>query len=284
MVDFLAPGTWTEALRIRQEQQVLPLAGGTDLMVRHRGWSGTLPVFDRPLLYLGNIAELQRVAADGDTLVIGAGATLTDLLEHPLVPDILKQALRQMASPAIRNRGTLGGNLCNASPAADTAPVLYAAGASVLLQSATASRTLPLDQFITGPGRTALANDELLAAIRLPLIDFNLTDYRKVGTRKANALAKLSFVGLTQTDGQTVADFRAAFGAVAPTVVRSREIEALLRGRPVGEIPYLAGEIEAQYARLIRPIDDQRSGARYRKAVALRLLADFLQKLSGPAR
>ena len=284
MVDFLAPITMAEALRIRHEQQVIPFAGGTDLMVLQRSWAGTLPGFDRTILYLGDIAELKLIRQNGGLLEIGAAATLTDLLAHPAVPDILKQAVAQMASPAIRNRGTLGGNLCNASPAADTAPPLYAAGAAVQLQNAAGSRLLPLEAFILGPGRTALAGDELLTSIHLPLQPFNWTLYRKVGTRKANALAKLSFAGLAQIDNQAIGDIRFAFGAVAPTVVRSQEIEALLRGRLIGEIPYLADEISDQYAHLILPIDDQRSSSRYRKTVALRLLADFLDQLAESAR
>lgn len=284
MVDFLAPESLDEALRIRHEQPVIPFAGGTDLMVRQRSWAGTLPAFDRTVLYLGEIAELKLIRQSGGLLEIGAAATLTDLLVHPAVPDILKQAIAQMASPAIRNRGTLGGNLCNASPAADTAPPLYAAGAAVQLKNAAGSRILPLEAFILGPGRTALAGDELLTSIHLPLQQFNLARYRKVGTRKANALAKLSFAGLAQIDSQIIADVRFAFGAVAPTVVRSKEIEASLRGRLVGEIPYLADEISNQFARLILPIDDQRSSSRYRKTVALRLLADFLGQLADSAR
>lgn len=281
MVDVFSPRSLAEALQIRNMQRVIPYAGGTDLMVRRRNWSGMLPAFDQPVLLLGGIHELKTVQFTDHVLNIGAAATLTTLLEHPAVPTLLKHVVILMSSPAIRNSATLGGNICNASPAADTVPYLYAADATVLLQSQSGSREMPIQAFILGPGRTALAEDELLTAIRIPLADFGHTDYRKVGTRKANALSKLSFIGLASIRSQHITDIRIAFGAVAPTVVRSFEIEASLHNLPTASLPQEVSGIMDRYATLIRPIDDQRSNAVYRKTVALGLLRNFLNQISG---
>lgn len=281
MVDVFNPQSLEEALSIRRKQPVIPYAGGTDLMVRHRSWSGTSPSFSQPILMVGAIEALKTIQITNNMLEIGAAATLTDLLLHPAVPSVLKKAISLMASPAIRNSATLGGNICNASPAADTVPVLYAANAMVQLQSSTTSRSLPVEAFILGPGKTALGADELLTAVQIPLGHFDLVDYRKVGTRKANALSKLSFIGLARIADRHVSDVRIAFGAVAPTVVRSPDVEALLCGLTTNAVSGRIEDLLRYYARLIVPIDDQRSNAHYRKTVALQLLADFLVQLSG---
>lgn len=283
MAEAQAPKTLAEALAIRKERRVIPLAGGTDLMVRKRGWAGTLPAFDEEVLFVGGIEELRAIRLEKGCLRLGAAATLTDLLEHRAVPEILRRALAEMASPAIRNAGTIGGNICNASPAADTLPPLYALGASVLLRSAANERSLPIEDFLIGPGQTALRQDELLVAITVPLDGHNVVCYRKVGTRQADALAKVSFAGLARVAGGRVGEIRMALGAVAPRVVRSREAEALCRGRGVDELPALLDEIKGIYAEQIRPIDDQRSSAAYRRAISLRLIAHFLTHLTSPS-
>lgn len=276
MVDAFAPKTLAEGLKIRGEQSVIPFAGGTDLMVRRRSWSGTLPRFEQPTLFLGGIKELQSIDQTDSVLTIGAAATLTALLENALVPEILKKAVIEMASPAIRNAGTLGGNICNASPAGDTLPPLYALGATVVLRSAATRRELPVEEFILGPGKTALAGDELLVAVNIPTVDYNRVYYKKVGTRKADALSKVSFAGLAKVDGEIVKEVRLAVGAVAPRVVRCKEAENLLAGRSGGEIHGMIDNVMKIYAKEIRPIDDQRSSAEYRRTVALRLVEDYL--------
>jgi len=228
MVMAYQPRTLDEALVIRSEKQAIALAGGTDLLVRHRGWSGTLPAIERPVLFLNRIEALKTIERSEHTITIGAAVTLTELLETPALPPDLRSAIRQMASPTIRNAATLGGNICNASPAADTLPSLYAADAIVRLQRPGGQRDLPIRAFITGPGQTVLASDELLTEIQIPITAFNRITYRKVGTRKANALSKLSFVGLARIEASAIGDIRIAFGAVAPTIVREPAFESLL--------------------------------------------------------
>jgi xanthine dehydrogenase FAD-binding subunit len=279
MVDTITPKNLAEALALRKNDQVIPFAGGTDLMVRRRGWAGTLPGFESPVLMIGEIPELKEIRLRDGILTIGSAATLTSIMEHQAVPEILKRAAAEMASPAIRNMGTLGGNVCNASPAADTLPALYALESSLLLQSISGRREAPIEDFIKGPGRTSMTDDELLVAVNIPINDFTSEYYKKVGTRRADALSKVSFVGLARTSNGVVEDIRIALGAVAPKVARSREAEALFKGKKISELPKLINEAKNFYANVIQPIDDQRSNAVYRRTVSLKLIEHFITQV-----
>lgn len=277
MAEVMTPKTLKEALEYRAQHKAIPFAGGTDLMVKRKSWAGTLPKFDAPVLMIGGLKELKLGALDNGVLRIGAAETLADIAAADvLIPEVLCLAVRQMASPGIRNTGTIGGNICNASPAGDTLPALYALNASITLQSLKGSRELPIMQFIIGPGRTELKEDELLTEIRIPLVRFSNVYYRKVGTRKADALSKLSFAGLANVGEGKIEDVRIAFGAVAPTVVRSVGAEKLLQGVKLEDVPALMPQVIDIYSRFIQPIDDQRSSAAYRKEICARLLEDFL--------
>ena len=276
MVNAYRPSTIDEALRIRNETKALPLAGGTDLMVRYKNWAGLPPKFSQPVMFVAHLHELKGIEVEGDELIIRSATTLTELLKDGRVPEVLKLAVKEMASPLVRNIATIGGNICNASPAGDTLPPLYALDAKVVLRSVEGERTVPIEDFITGPGQTVLKENEILCEIRIPMDEFDSIFYRKVGTRRANALSKVSFVGLKNLQGDRIDDIRIAFGAVAPTVVRSRDAEKMLKGIRIDEIEQIYPSIEAKYAELIRPIDDQRSTAEYRKIVSLRLLRFFL--------
>lgn len=268
------PVSLDEALQLRAG--AVPLAGGTDLMVRYRRPAGLVPDPGGPVLFIGHLKSLSCVKDGTEAVRIGACATYTSLLEHEAVPGILKRCIALLASPPIRNRGTTGGNICNSSPAGDTLPVLYALDSSLVLTSTHGTRTEPIDRFITGPGINTLAGDEILTEIVIPKSTFSSWYYRKVGTRRANALSKISFAGLISVESGRVRDIRIAIGAVAPTVVRSREIEADLEGMPLATLKKTAGTVAARYGPLIRPITDQRSTERYRAGVALRLIEKFL--------
>ncbi len=276
------PVDLAEALAIKAERPVTPVAGGTDLMVQRRRWSG-VPRFQDPPLFVSHLSELKKIeereTANGRLLQIGAACTFAALLEDTRIPSTLAAAISEIGGPAIKNVATIGGNICNASPAGDTLPTLYALDTSVELANSSGSRRVPIDEFITGPGTTILAANELLVSISVPLHSFDTELYRKVGTRRANALSKLSFIGLAKRDRAKILDFRVAFGAVAPTVVRSREIEARISGQPKEILHSLALSIRKAYAGLIHPITDQRSTARYRETTALRLLDSFLDQL-----
>lgn len=283
MVEAYRPKTLSEACGIRAEKGAVPFAGGTDLMVKHRYESGVVPDFGRPVLFLDKIEEIRCVEREGDLLLIGGGATLTQVLNHPETPEILRKAVRSIAAPGLRNTATLAGNLCNASPAGDSILALYALGAEVEIARGETERTLPVEEFITGPGKTVLADDELVSAVAVPISPPGVSFFRKVGTRKANALTKVSFAGRAHFSGgeehkgpvSVAADVAIAFGAVAPTVVRSREIEERMKGKSLREIAEEKEELISAYDSLVRPIDDQRSSAVYRKKVALNLLRSF---------
>lgn len=278
MVMVYRPENLQEAIAIRGQENALLLAGGTDLMVRQRSWSGVGPNFSRPVLLIAHLTELRHIWVNGESIVIGASATLNEILGHPDIPIYIKQPLSKMASPAIRNVATLGGNICNASPAGDSLPMLYALEAVLTLQSASGSRQVAVDQFITGPGSNSLADDEILTSITIPVRDYNLAYYKKVGTRKANAISKLSFYGLASLRQGRVEDIRISLGAVGPTPVRSREAEALMRGAYRGELPELIEAVREIYRGIIKPIDDVRSTRSYRLNTAMRILDYFILK------
>ena len=283
MVGAYRPDSFAQALLIRRENRVIPFAGGTDLMVKHRRHSGLAPQFDRPILLLGHLEELRAVDVSGDDLTVGAAVTLAELATHGEAPEALKQAVSEIASPALRNVATLAGNVCNASPAGDTLPVLYCLDAALVLANVSGERRVPIDQFVVAPGRTTLREDELVKSIVIPRTTFDVVYYRKVGTRRANALAKLSFLGVAAVEGNIVRDLRIAFGAVAPTVVRARELERELTGRSKFDVAQRSQALVEAYSELIVPIDDQRSTAHYRKAICLRLLEQFLAEISRDA-
>jgi len=277
MVSVYRPTTLTEALDHVALGNVTLFSGGTDLMVQHGVRSGIAPQFDTDVLFLDAISELSHIEATQDGLCIGSECSLSDIESDDQVPEILRLSVGQIAAPALRNRATLSGNICNASPAGDSLPALYLLDARLILASAQGRREVPISDFITGPGKTILKADEILSHILLPKVDLPQLFYRKVGTRAANALSKLSVAGLAKVVEGKVVDWRVAFGAVSPTVVRCKELEQLLIGKNVAEI-----NIEAmveQYSEMIHPIDDQRTTAKYRHQTSLKLLASWLEAL-----
>jgi CO/xanthine dehydrogenase FAD-binding subunit len=260
---------------MRGETGGIPLAGGTDLLVKYRGPAETPAALPGAILSIGRVPELRVIEEAGGWLRVGSCVTLSELLAHPLVPAALKEAARQMAGPGIRNSATIGGNVCNASPAGDTLPFLYAVDAELRLASASGERVVPIRSFIAGPGRTILEAHELLTEIHVPLLDVRFYRYRKVGTRRANALSKISFLGLALRNG----DVRIAFGACAPVTVRNREAEEFLRDSLRGGCHEIDQAVRLLYGPLLSPIDDQRSTSRYRKETALRVASAFVREL-----
>lgn len=260
----LSPNTLAEALDARAvHPEAVPIAGGTDLMVAVN--FGRL----RPdsLLDLSGVAELSTWERRDGALRIGAGATFariaSDLGEFPP----LVQAARTVGSPQIRNRATIGGNLATASPAGDALPVLAAYGGDVLLASVRGERRLRWDEFLVGPKRTALAQDELIVGVEWPLVD-GPGSFAKVGTRNAMVIAIASVSLQLDTQAREV---RIALGSVAPTVVRASEAEAFAAEavdwddpeRPLPETA--AREFGVFAAAAAHPIDDVRGSAAYRR-------------------
>jgi len=260
-----------------------PFAGGTDLMVLLE--AGKLP--HKKFLSLWRLAELRGIEITADAVTLGALTTYTQVLREPILQQefpLLCQAARETGGVATQNRGTLAGNIANASPAADSPPALLVYDAELELISARASRRRPYHGFHSGYKQMDLAPDELIARIRLPRPFFGPRRpgprhhyYRKVGTRKAQAISKVVFAGVAETENGAIRDIRLALGSVAPTVVRCVKTEDVLRGRrPDRETVAAAREALAEE---ISPIDDFRSTARYRLRVSQNLLEDFLLSL-----
>ncbi|HMF92884.1 MAG TPA: xanthine dehydrogenase family protein subunit M [Vicinamibacterales bacterium] len=262
---LLRPRSLREALTtLRDEGPVTPMAGCTDLYVALN--FGTLA--ETRFLDLWKLDVLRTIEMRGAMLSIGALATYSDIIRSPLVCrrlPMLVAASREVGGVQIQNRGTLGGNVANASPAGDTLPVLAAAEAIVVLQSAAGTRHVPFNVFYTGYRQTVRRPDELIVRFEIPAAAGRQW-FRKVGTRAAQAISKVVIAGMV---GEEV---RIALGSVAPTVVRaSRTEEALARGASVAD---------AQRTLMdeIAPIDDIRSTAEYRRRVAANLLARLLDR------
>jgi xanthine dehydrogenase small subunit len=258
-LDLRQPRTLGEALAmLRDDGPLVPLAGCTDVYVALE--FGTLPA--RRFMDLSRLRELRGIEALDGGLRIGAGATYTEIIRSPLVAGrlpMLQAASREVGGVQIQNRGTLGGNVANASPAGDSLPVLAAADAVVVLRSADAERRVPFNDFHTGYRASVLQPDELIVAFEIPPVEGEQW-FRKVGTRAAQAISK---VVMAAVKGPRP---RIAIGSVAPTVVRARRTEeALASGASIDEAQRIFGEE-------ISPIDDIRSTADYRRRVAINLL------------
>jgi CO/xanthine dehydrogenase FAD-binding subunit len=253
-----------------------PFAGGTDLMVMLE--AGKLP--HKNYINIWNLKELRGIEVTDAHVNLGALTTYTEIQSHPVLRaefPLLCKAASETGGLAIQNRGTVGGNIINASPAADSPPVLLVYDAELELLSSSGSRSCPYYGFHTGYKQMLIRPDELLARIRLPRSTAGRTHYyRKVGTRKAQAISKTCFAGVAISDGGMLHDVRIALGSVAPIPIRCVRTEDALRGQPI------AGLVErgkAELTREIAPIDDIRSTADYRLKVSLNLLEDFLESL-----
>lgn len=254
------------------------LAGGTDVMVMYKSRRGVPPIIPKPIVFIDHLSELKQVYQNQKDLHIGACCTYSELLGNPLIPLVLKKAIKTIAAPAIRNRGTLGGNVCNASPAGDTLPLLYVYNAKLLLRSAKGERIVAISDFIQGVRRIQREPNEILAEIILPSVleESAHVIFEKVGNRNADAIAKVGFAGYIRLNDAVIDDVRFAFGAVGPTMVRSMDIEKMLLGKTIPFADLDIAQVVAAFDKIIKPIDDQRSTAIYRKTVALNLLRYFL--------
>jgi xanthine dehydrogenase small subunit len=246
-------------------------AGGTDLLV----WLRSGRIKPASLIGLERIEALQGIVESDDGVRIGAGVTHETLLESPIIGrlfPVLTQALKTLGSPHIHHRGTIGGNIMTASPAGDTLPPLYTLGASVEVRSAHGARSLPVEAFISGPGRTALAAGEILAAVFLPRpVGTTVQYFEKVGLREAMACAVASLAAvLGLSPSGTIESVRLAWGSVGPTVMRLPEIESALVGRPFTRETFEAAV--PLVGTQLSPISDVRASAAYRKLVAGNLL------------
>jgi CO/xanthine dehydrogenase FAD-binding subunit len=271
-----APGR-LDAVLERMGQGWLPLAGGTDLMVVLAA-GGLMP---GRYVSIWKLDELRGIEVRDDAIVAGALTTYTDVRAHPIIRaeyPMLVEAARLSGAIAIQNRGTLGGNIVNASPAADSPPALLAYDAELELVSTAGARWVPYRGFHTGYKQLNKRPDELVRAIRMPRRpggEGALHYYRKVGTRKAQAIAKVGLAALGRLGDGKVAHIRIALASVGPTVLVAAKTESAVLGRPLDEatIASALATFEAE----LSPIDDVRSTERYRRTVARNLVEDFLR-------
>jgi xanthine dehydrogenase small subunit len=269
------------ALLGASEPAPVPIAGGTDLMVRITGEIDEPP---ERMLDLSRLDDLRGVSLDGRAIVLGALTSYTEIRRSALCREhlpALVDASATIGAAQIQNRGTIGGNLANASPAGDTLPILLAADAELALGSARGERIVPVVEFFTGYRQTALARDELILRIRIPLSSGRELRFRKVGTRRAQAISKVVLALAWREHGRTAgwSDVRVALGSVAATPIRAPATESALEGRhPTPEVADLAAETLASE---IEPIDDVRSTADYRRKVAARVLHRLIRDAGG---
>lgn len=278
MVKGFYPENLTNVLTLKkQNPEATLIAGGTDLMVTQK--------YGTKLIFLNQLPELQELIEESDNVQLGACCTYSTLIESHVTPELLKSAMREIASPSIRNMGTIGGNICNASPAGDTLVGLYALNARVRLarlgeDNSIIFRELPIKEFITGVRTISIDKDEILTSIIINKDQYDSkcrTYYKKVGSRNAQAIAKLSFAGVIKLKDDMVLDLKVAFGSVGPTVVRLEEIEERWINKSYLELTNNLDLIIKAYGDKLHPIDDQRSTAIYRKKVCLNLLKDFIE-------
>jgi len=273
---LISPATLGEALDLIAQDNGAwkAFAGGTDLMVLLE--AGKLP--HQNYLNIWNLPELRGIEVTDSHVTLGALTTYTEVQAHEILRQefpMLCQAASETGGLAIQNRGTLGGNIVNGSPAADSPPALLAYDAELELVSTQGARWVPYHGFHTGYKEMNIRPDELLARIRLPRTTRGRKQYyRKVGTRKAQAISKVCIAALAQINGDRIDDARIAFGSVAPIPLRCIKTEGVLQGQQLNR--EIIEGAKAELAREIVPIDDLRSTRNYRLRVSLNLLEDFL--------
>lgn len=278
---LVAPNSLQESLNLLAQEpgKWLPIAGGTDIMVVYA--AGKL--LSRSLVSIARLPELCRIEVYPNEVRIGAGCTYTDIQEHKVIADefpLLARAARWTGGIANQNRGTLGGNIANASPAADSLPALLVYEAALNLISVRGERKVSYLGFHTGYKKMTIAPDELIQAIILKRDFSGYFQYaRKVGSRNAQAISKVCIAAIGKLQDHSIADVRVALGSVAPIPVRLTDVEHAAKSHSLEAEMIEAIRHMTQTA--IRPIDDIRSTSRYRSAVAANLVSEFFSALYG---
>lgn len=255
-----------DALKVRAENDCVLYAGGTDLMVENRK--------DPVYLFLSGVPELKVIEKTDRGLEIGSGVTFTQAIGDALIPELMKEALTRIAAPAVRNAGTFGGNLGNGSAKADSVLIEYVLDARLVISSVKGEREIAVEDFYKGRKELDLGSDEIITKIILPDIPEYKYYYQKVGGRNALAISRVSFAGVFSEDNGKITRIAAAFGAVAPTVLRYKDIEDKLIGKTKDEFASVKEDIISEYADRMQ-LTKGRVSAEYRKTVCMNLLRDF---------
>ena len=277
MQDYVKPGSIAEAVEALKTPGAMLLCGGTDLLVKRR-----MGIVEPKLFVdISDLAPLRVLREADGAIEIGAAVPIAEIIASPLVHEklpLLPRVLSKLGSLQIRNRASLGGNLVNASPAADSAIPLLLYEAQLALVSASGARNVPVEEFFRGPGKTVLQPGELIRAVRIPVPTSGFaTFFHKVGRRKALTIAIASLGCLARVSAGKIAEIRIAAGSVAPTPIRLRRTEALLTGAELSAETIEQARDSAHDE--VSPIDDIRGSAAYRRAVIGDLLTRFLEEL-----
>ncbi|MGH4138391.1 FAD binding domain-containing protein [Clostridium sp.] len=261
------PETLDEALEVMRDEKVKPYSGGTDLMLE--GGEG------ESYLFLNKIDELKIIKSDSDYIRIGSQCTFTEIEESDIAPQILKDAMSQLAGPAVRNFGTIGGNIGNGSAKADSALVLYVTDSLIRLKSADAERTINIKDFYKQRKQLDLREGELIVEFLIPKKYLENYYYKKIGARKALAITRVGFAALFNEENGVITHVATAFGAIEPTIVRHSELDEMLIGKTIGEAKGLKDNYLNLYENAMNP-SAGRVSKEYRKTVCMNLLKDFL--------
>ena len=278
--ELITPGNLDVVLCLLRDEpnQWTPIAGGTEIMVLY----GAGKLLARKLVSIWPLPELREIVQDGDFISIGGGCSFTQIGRHPGIQKhfpLLAQCASWIGGIANQNRGTIGGNLANASPAADSAPALFAYDAEIEVISARGSRRIPYSQFHLGYKKTALAPDELIHAVHLPRrFDGALRYVRKVGTRNAQAISKICMAATGNLRHGRVEEIRIGMGSMAPAPLHLTATEQVLLGAALSDATI--AEARKALSNETTPIDDIRSTASYRSLVAGNLLEEMLRSFA----
>ncbi|MCK8060386.1 MULTISPECIES: xanthine dehydrogenase family protein subunit M [unclassified Fusibacter] len=270
MYSCYRPKHLDEALDMMSGKSLIPLAGGTDLMIRARNWQGAKRAFKGDVILVSQLEELQKITETSTDYLIGSAVTQAQCVESEILPVYLKEVVALMATPAIRNAATVGGNIANAASVADLLPVFYAADAKVRLQSKEGSRIIAVQDFILGKYKTQRIPNELLIEVILPKLDVKKHLYKKMGQRRSSILSKVSFIALLTENGS-----RVAIGALNDVVIRDIQLERQIDS--CSDSPDEVEHILSGYQALFRSKDDKRSTKNYREKVAVNLLRKWIE-------
>ncbi|BAL80353.1 FAD binding domain-containing protein [Caldisericum exile] len=281
-LDYFFPKTLEEALQIKNDLKgsIKVIAGGTDLVVHLKQDQ----VNEDKLLDVSRLEELKGVVDKGDTIYIGAGTTHTEILENTLIKDsvpILFDAIKSIGSPQIRNIGTIGGNIANASPAGDSIPALFVLLSKLHVKSVEGSREIPIEDFFLGPGKTALKENEIIMGVEFEKMkDNDIGFFRKVGQRKGTAISVVNAAVRLTKDSipNKFSKAYVALGAVAPTVVRAKIVENALTSEildSLDKIMYIARLVYRE----VSPITDVRGSLEYRRDVSINIVYEGIADL-----
>jgi len=252
-----------------ESPELVPYSGGTDIMVYSA-------CENKDYLFINRIPELKQIYSDKTFIRLGAATTFAEVINNDLTPTILKEACKQIAAPAIRNAGTIGGNIANGSAKADSALIFMVMNSLLLLKTKSTERIIPLKDFYLGGGKTAINQSELIVEILIPKQNLDNYYYEKIGARKALSISRVSFAGILDIQDGIIKNCATAFGAVSDVIIRPSEIDEMLKGKSLKEATAIKNEYIAALDKAITPRKG-RVSIEFRKDVCMNLIKDFLK-------